>query len=133
MLEPDDTDTTGADWASSVAAPFAFAPDGPIHTTTGTRERRTSLRRGSMSTSTDPPESSWSTIIVERRRFARLIASRTSDAVGGSSNPSTFTTSMPLRRGVACPGRAHATSARRMAAAMTKHATTAKRRVNVRM
>jgi hypothetical protein len=65
--------------------------------------------------------------------LARRIASRTSDAVGGSSNPSTFTTSMPLRRGVACPGRADATSVSRIDAAMTKHATAAKRRANVLM
>ena len=133
MLEPDDTDTTGADSASSVAAPFAFAPDGPTHTTTGTRERRTSRSIGSTSTSIDPAESSWSTIIVERRWLARWIASRTSDAVGGSSKPSTFTTSMPLRLAVACAGRADATSASRIVAATARHATAAKRRANVRM
>ena len=85
-----------------------------------------------MSTSTEPPESSCSTIIVDRCRFARLIALRTSDAVGGSTSPSTFTTSMPLRRGFCCPGRAHATSASRIAAAVARHATTRMRRTNVR-
>src|SRR6266508_4129120 len=123
MLDPDDTDVTGAASASTVAAPFAFAPDGPTQTMTGTRDRCTSRTSGCTSTSTDPPESSWSTIIVERRRLARAIASRTSDAVGGSNSPSTFTTSMPFRLGVACSGPAHATSETRIATAMATHAT----------
>jgi hypothetical protein len=40
---------------------------------------------------------------------------------------------MPLRRGVACPDRADATSVSRIVAAVTRHATAAKRRANVRM
>ena len=71
--------------------------------------------------------------MVDLRWFACWIASRTSDAVGGSSSPSTFTTSMPLCRGVACAGRPHATSLTRIAAAVARHATTARRRANVRM
>src|SRR5215510_13418635 len=81
--------------SSSVVAPLASAPDGPTHTAIGTRERLIARTMSRTPASIAPPESTWKINIVEWRAFARVIASRTSDSLGGSNHPSTVTTSMP--------------------------------------
>ena len=128
-LEPGATKATWAAASTSVAAPFASAPEGPTHATTGTFERCTARTIFDVSTSTAPLESSRMISIVAPERLALSTASSTRDAVGGSSNPWTSTTSMPLWPGRAAGAAAPAAASRipTTAAASTSTVATAGR------
>ena len=119
-------------------APFASAPDGPTHTTTGTFDVGSRARACRRRRRPRPCESSWSTSIVRRSvGWRRAIASRTSDAFGGSSRPSTCTTTMPASCPVALRVAASRTRRRRAerptaAAPRARHAATERSPASVR-